>query len=104
MMASAISFFGCASSKVAWAGRVGNYTFDQAVQELGPPERSAKLADGRTVSEWLLYRGSSSRTYHVTPGYYGGLYHYNDSQFPDRFLRLTFSPEGRLEDWKRVVK
>ena len=37
---------GCATTGVDWAVRVGNYTFDQAVVELGPPDKQAKLQDG----------------------------------------------------------
>ncbi len=29
---------GCATAKIDWAGRVGNYTFDQAVVELEPDQ------------------------------------------------------------------
>jgi hypothetical protein len=103
LVAVASLFVGCATSKINWDNRVGNYTFDQAVVELGPPERSAKLSDGTTVAEWLIYRGRTIGSAHYTPGY-GGYLHYNQSQFPDRLLRLTFSPEGRLESWKKVTK
>jgi hypothetical protein len=92
---------GCATSKINWDSRIGNYTFDQAVIDFGPPERSAKLTDGRTVSEWLLYRGQTIGSY--SPGF-GGFGSYNDTSFPDRYLRLTFSPQGRLEAWKNIAK
>lgn len=96
--------FGCASSKINWNSRIGNYTFDQAVLDFGPPERSAKLSDGRTVSEWLLYRGDYGGGRHFYSSAYGEIWSYNDVQMPDRYLRLTFSPEGKLQDWKRVMK
>ncbi len=47
---------GCATSKIDWAGRVGTYTFDQAVLDLGPPDKQAKLTDGTVVAEWLTRR------------------------------------------------
>ena len=105
-MTGAVFFFGCTTSKIDWNSRVGTYTFDQAVLEFGPPERSAKLSDGRTVSEWLRYRSTPGRVYPFhTSSYYGGGWVYNNEpQFPDRYLRLTFSPEGRLENWKPVIK
>ena len=103
LLASSLLLCGCASSKINWESRVGHYTFDQAVVELGPPDRSAKLSDGRTVAEWLLYRGRSGSAYYFWPSYGGG-WSYSDPGFPDRLLRLTFSPEGRLENWKRVMK
>jgi len=47
---------GCATSKIDWAGRVGNYTYDQAITELGPPDREAKLSDGTIVADWITRR------------------------------------------------
>ena len=42
---------GCKTApKIDWNSRVGNYTYDQAVAELGPPDKSAKLSDGKTVA------------------------------------------------------
>jgi hypothetical protein len=50
---------GCASTpKPDWDQRVGNYTYDDAVRELGPPVGSEKLQDGSTVAEWFLKYGS----------------------------------------------
>ncbi len=103
LVASALLLLGCASSKINWEGRVGTYTCDQAVIELGPPDRSAKLSDGKTVSEWLLYRGRAGSSYHYAPSP-GGFWSYSDPGFPDRFIRLTFSADGRLESWKKVLK
>ena len=49
---------GCASTpKVDWNSRVGTFTYDQAVTELGPPDRSSKLEDGTVVADWF-HRGS----------------------------------------------
>lgn len=100
---------GCATSRIDWNSRIGNYTYDQAIVDMGPPERSATLSDGRTVSEWLTFRGRSGGHYY-SPGFYspyygsfGGWYR-NEPSFPDQFIRLTFSSEGRLEQWKRVAK
>ena len=71
--------------------------------EFGPPERSAKLSDGRTVAEWLMYRGRSGGSYYISPSDGSGWF-YSEPSFRDRILRLTFSPEGRLESWKRLMK
>lgn len=101
---------GCATNKINWPSRVGTYTLDQAVVDYGPPDKQAKLQDGSTVVEWMTHRG---RTYaHVPMGYgsypwaYGPYYSpfidtYNT---PDYFLRLVFSPEGVLKDFRRVTK
>src|SRR5213595_3535594 len=61
---------GCASKpKVDWNQRVGNYTYDDAVRELGPPVGSTKLQDGTTVAEWFLKYGSQ-----MTFGFGGSMY------------------------------
>lgn len=95
---------GCASQKVDWAGRVGQYTYDQAVVEMGPPDREAKLADGTVVAEWLTGRGA---TYVYGTGdpfwpYAGGTA--TAQTTPNRFVRLTFGADGKLAGWKRVYK
>jgi hypothetical protein len=107
---------GCATApKIDWASRVGNYTYDQAVLELGPPDKSAKLTDGTTVAEWLTARGGSGGYSGIDYGYgpyygrwpyhyYGPVYHYYESPSPDYYLRLTFGPDGKLKDWKRIRK
>ena len=39
---------GCKTTKpIDWNSRVGTYTFDQAVTELGPPDKQATLSDGK---------------------------------------------------------
>ena len=100
---------GCATKNIDWASRVGAYTFDQVVVEIGPPDKQAKLTDGMLDAEWLTRRG-----YHqvyATGGYYGSPYGgwgfppaYVDTSAPDYFLRLTFGPDGRLQAWKKLAK
>ena len=43
---AALLLAGCVTPKIDWAARVGNYTYDQAVMDFGPPDKSAKLSDG----------------------------------------------------------
>jgi len=102
---------GCASTKVDWNSRIGNYTYDQAVIELGPPDKYAKLTDGTVVAEWMTRRGYSGGSvgfmygygypypYHVYPPYYLA-----EPPSPDYFIRLTFGPDGKLQAYKRVVR
>lgn len=54
-----LTITGCATKKINWSGRVGHYHYDQAVTELGPPDKSAKLTDGTTIAEW--YQSKDSR-------------------------------------------
>ena len=49
-------FAGCVTQTVDWQARVGHYTQDQAITDLGPPDKSAKLSDGTVVDEWLTQR------------------------------------------------
>jgi hypothetical protein len=99
---------GCATRKIDWAGRVGNYTFDQAVLELGPPDKHAKLEDGTIVAEWLTRRGYaySSPAFGYTPWSYYGPYYpvYMDSYSPNHFVRLIFGPDGQLKSWRKLAK
>src|SRR5688572_19690140 len=99
---------GCATPKIDWAGRVGNYNFDQAVLEFGPPDKQARLEDGTIVAEWLTRRGYaySSPAFGYSPwSYYGPFYpSYVDGYSPDYFLRLIFGPDGKLKSWKKLAK
>jgi len=68
-----LAVFGCQTTpKIDWAGRIGNYTHDQAVLDFGPPDRYAKLADNTVVAEWLTRRGRSQ--VYVNYGYWYGYY------------------------------
>lgn len=100
---------GCATPKIDWGARVGTYTYDQAVLELGPPDKRARLEDGTVVAEWLTRRGYA-RTYAVfgyggAPWYYGPAYTtYADTYSPDYYLRLIFAPDGKLKSWKKFAR
>jgi len=100
---------GCATPKIDWASRVGRYTFDQAVVELGPPDKQAKLSDGSLVADWLTRRGRNA-IYGTAGGLYGapGLPSYAPIYVgpgtPDYFLRLNFDTLGRLTDWKKYAQ
>jgi hypothetical protein len=111
LLVSAFLLAGCATGpRIDWNARIGNYTYDQAVLELGPPDKEAVLTDGTRVAEWLTFRGRGGyltgfggpvfyRPYH----FYGPPpFYYAEPPSPDRFLRLTFTPDGRLQAWNRV--
>src|SRR4051812_8966133 len=100
---------GCATNRVDWAARVGHYTYDQSVLDLGPPDKYAKLTDGTIVSEWLTHHASGGYSYNSFgfgyPYYYGPYYpSFVESYSPSYFLRLTFGPDGELRAWKRFSK
>jgi hypothetical protein len=93
---------GCQSSpKVDWNSRVGSYTFDQAVTEMGPPDKSSKLSDGSLVAEWAVGRPSGGISFGLGTGYSSGNAGVGVGQSvstggSQRFLRLTFDADGRL--------
>jgi len=107
---AALLLAGCVTQKIDWAARVGNYTYDQAVMEFGPPDKMAKLSDGTTVVEWLAQRGQvivTPEPCFVGPGcyYYRPLPPmYSQTYVPARFLRLVFDTNGRLKAWKEFAR
>lgn len=63
-----VALTGCATrQKIDWSARVGNYTFDQAVLDFGPPTKQAKLTDGTLVAEWQTQRGYAQTYYPPAP-------------------------------------
>jgi hypothetical protein len=100
---------GCSSKpKVDWGTRVGSFTYDQAVLELGPPDRSSKLGDGTTIAEW--YEGSTPRmSFGFGVGSYGSGGGVAVGQGVStggrgRFLRLTFDPGNVLTAFGKVER
>jgi hypothetical protein len=105
---------GCQSRpRVDWNTRIGSYTHDDAVRELGPPDKSATLADGGVVADWIIARGyASPGVYYGGPAYwypYGPYYAVGpwipySPPSPDRYLRLTFDSQGRLASWEKLFR
>jgi hypothetical protein len=100
---------GCASTpKPDWDQRVGNYTYDDAVRELGPPVGSTRLDDGTRVAEWFLKYGSQM-SFGFGVGSYGGGGGVGVGQSvtappKGHFLRLTFDPAGKLQRWEKFKR
>ncbi|HWQ92096.1 MAG TPA: hypothetical protein VN673_10520 [Clostridia bacterium] len=106
-----VLMMGCATTRVDWANRIGIYSYDQAIMDYGPPDRTAKLSDGSTVAEWLTHRGYSyayspfGYGYHHYPYAYGFYPGYIESvDVPGSWLRLTFDPQNQLKAWKKFYK
>jgi hypothetical protein len=97
-----LCFLGCATGRIDWNSRIGGYSYDQAVLELGPPDKAAQLTDGTVVGEWLMYRGRAGYTQRVYS--YRHVWDTYDPPLPDRFVRLTFGPDGMLQQWRNVAK
>jgi hypothetical protein len=101
---------GCASTpKPDWDKRVGNFTFDDAVKELGPPVASTQLQDGTTVAEWFLKAGAQMSFGFGMSSYGGGggavgVGHSVTAPPKGHFLRLTFGPDGKLQRWEKFKR
>jgi hypothetical protein len=96
---------GCATrGKSFWNAQVGKLTYDQAVLDMGPPDKRETLSDGTRVAEWLTSRGQSGRAVAVSSGYYHGSTVWMEPSAPDTYMRLTFGPDSRLTTWRRVFK
>ena len=96
---------GCATTKpVNWDSRVGHYNYDQAVAELGPPARQARLSDGKLVCKWFAQAP-------VGPRFNGGMSAYGNNGFGagqtigsgynNQTLQLTFDTNNTLAAWSK---
>lgn len=113
LAATAFLFAGCQTMpKIDWNKRIGHYTFDQAVQEMGPPDKYAPLKNGTVIADWIIQRGSTQVYYGAGFGYgYGYGYapyafpgYYSVSPSPNYYLQLNFGPDGQLQHWEKVVR
>ena len=102
---------GCSTTpRVDWDTRIGNYTYDQAVSELGQPARQDAKADGTRMAEWLTQRGNPGSPGigmdggYTRPGVIEGPIAQGIPRTPDRYLRLTFGPDGKLTQWQRFYR
>ena len=98
---------GCATNRVDWDSRVGVFTYDQAVTELGPPDKQAKLTDNQTVAEWISrYNSGGGVGMGAGTGIYGGGVGGGYVIQPTPIYResrlcLTFSTNHVLTAWSR---
>jgi hypothetical protein len=89
---------------IDWNNRVGHYTYDQAMAELGPPDRQARLSDGKAVYKWFVQRPVGTR-FNSGMSYYGnngfGANQTIGSTFNSQMLQLTFDTNGTLVAWSK---
>lgn len=97
---------GCRTTKpIDWNSRVGSYTYDQAVTDLGPADKQARLSNGTTVAEWITHRNGGG-SFTVGTGFFGGNTGFGVSQsvgtgYRNRVLKLTFSTNDVLSAWSK---
>ena len=102
----AVAFItGCKTTPtVDWNSRVGHYTYDQAVADMGPPDKQTKLSDGKTVAQWITLHGSNGAFF--GGGYGNGNYGMGAGQsiaqsYKDHVVELTFGTDGKLVSWAK---
>jgi ABC-type uncharacterized transport system auxiliary subunit len=104
LLALALLLAGCATHRVDWNTRVGSFTYDQAVVELGPPDKTAKLTDGQNVAEWIS-RYAAPSTVMVGGGFYpspaGVSVVQTSPSYYESHLLLTFGTNNVLAAWKK---
>lgn len=95
---------GCQTTgKVNWDDRVGASTYDEAVGELGPPDKSAKLSDGSLVAQWLYRKGEERLAHKILYG--GGVSDLKEpARMSDKYLNLTFGADRKLQAWRWSYK
>jgi hypothetical protein len=95
---------GTTSPLVNWNERIGNYSYDLALVDLGTPVRSTTLSDGSVVADW---KTRSSTPGSGTPSGFVTQVSLDDSMpettppLPNEYLRLTFGPDQQLTGWLR---
>lgn len=106
---------GCASGTKAvikdidWGSRIGSYTYEEALAELGEPDVIGQSSEGR-IAEWVLERSPN-----VTFGFgFGGIGYGRHTSTgvgvgttvspppSGEYLHLRFDNEGKLAEWRRV--
>jgi hypothetical protein len=105
----------CASSpkpnikETDWGSRIGTYTYEEALAELGEPDVIGESNQGR-AAEWVVRRspmvsfgfgfGTGSYGGHTATGVGVGT---SVSPPPSgEYLRLRFDKDGKLAEWSRV--
>jgi len=98
-------FAGCTTRPpIDWDSRIGHYSYEQAVTELGPPDRQARLSDGKSVYKWFVQpplapRFNSGMSYYGNSGF--GVSQTPGSSFNTQKIQLTFDTNGTLIAWSR---
>ena len=96
---------GCKTiAPVDWNNRVGTYTYDQAVADMGSPNTQTKLNDGREVAQWITLHGSNGLS--MGGGFNNNNYGIGAGQniaqsYKDHVLELTFGKDGKLVSWAK---
>ena len=115
LLSASLALAGCAASAkstkvdpkaINWSERVGTYTYEQALAELGRPAMTGESSEGRTA-EWVLRRSPRmSFGFGVGGGSFGshsgvgvGVGSSVSPPPHGENLRLTFDRDAKLKEW-----
>ena len=99
----AIAFVtGCATiPPVDWNSRVGHYSYAQAINELGPPNRQVRLSSGAIEFKWFVQpNGVNSLPNNGLNNGFGAGPNLTPA-FNNQYLQLTFDANGVLANWSK---
>ena len=94
---------------IDWNSRVGSYTYDQALAEIGKPDAVTETGEGRVV-DWIL-KQSPSMSFGFGVGnaivgpHMGTGVGVGTSVTPPphgEYLRLIFDPQAKLKAWSHT--
>ncbi len=96
-------------SDAEWKGRIGTYTYEQALAELGPPNVFGESGEGKTA-EWVIRQSpATSFSFGLGGASFGGKTATGVgagttvSPPPSgEYLRLRFDKSGKLAEWTKV--
>jgi hypothetical protein len=95
---------------IDWGSRIGMYTYEEALTELGQPDVMGESSEGK-IAEWVLRRspgvsfgiglGTGSYGHHTSTGVGVGT---SVSPPPGgEYLHLRFDKDGKLAEWTKVT-
>ena len=84
-----------------WGARIGEYTYQDALAELGEPQMIGESSEGK-IAEWVLRQ---SMPFSIGFGFGGAGVGVGTSVSPPpsgEYLRLRFDRDGKLAEWTKV--
>jgi hypothetical protein len=94
---------------IDWGSRIGTYTYEEALAELGEPNVIGETREGM-IAEWVLRRspmvsfgfgfGGVGYGHHTSTG--GGVGTSVSPPPSGEYLHLRFDKDGKLAEWTKV--
>jgi len=84
-----------------WGARIGKYTYEEALTELGEPQMIGESSEGK-IAEWVLRQ---SPAFSMGFGFASGGAGVGTLVSPPpsgEYLRLRFDRDGKLAEWTKV--